>query len=270
MLLGQVPESVVWAIYFAPVASTLLITAGLIARRLFGFPFRDSWAGRLTILAIGIAFLAALWTLDSSIGADGEALGFQPHLCSTCSTAHRMGVRIGASLRSWPSSSPAFRCRPDSTRRLSTATAATRALAFMALSRGDAGTGGRLGLLQCSAHGSWSGCLRTSESALVPRPGGAAAAKKRFIVTRFGDFAVLLAVLLIFGKTAPSTSTRSTSWSLAGALSFSVRSASPSACSPADRKSAHARLHIWRRRDGGPAPVSALSFPPRRCVARST
>ena len=69
MLLGQVPEAVVWAIYFAPVASTLLITAGLIARRLFGVQrLRDEWAGRLTIAAIGIAWLAALWALDSSIG----------------------------------------------------------------------------------------------------------------------------------------------------------------------------------------------------------
>ena len=55
MLLGQVPEAVVWAIYFAPVASTLLITAGLIARRLFGFAFRDEWAGQLTILALVVA-----------------------------------------------------------------------------------------------------------------------------------------------------------------------------------------------------------------------
>ncbi len=44
------------------------------------------------------------------------------------------------------------------------------------------------------------------------RPAAAAAAKKAFLVTRFGDLGFLLAILLIYARPAPSTSARSRSW----------------------------------------------------------
>ncbi len=265
MLLGQVPESVVWAIYFAPVASTLLITAGLIARRLFGFPFRDAWAGRLTIAAIGIAFLAALWTLDSSIGADGEALGFQPHLWLNLFDLHiEMGVRIDglSAIMAVVVTSVSLLVQIYSVGYMHGDSGYARYFAFMSLF-----TAAMLGLvlasslLQLFVH--WE-LVGLASYLLIGfwfhRPAAAAAAKKAFIVTRFGDFAFLLAVLLIFGKTGTFDIHEINELALAGALSSSVLVGfTIGLLSGAIGKSAQFPLHIWLP-DAmeGPTPVSAL------------
>ena len=265
MLLGQVPESVVWAIYFAPVASTLLITAGLIARRLFGFPFRDSWAGRLTILAIGIAFLAALWTLDSSIGADGEALGFQPHLWLNLFDLHiEMGVRIDglSAIMAVVVTSVSLLVQIYSVGYMHGDGGYARYFAFMSLF-----TAAMLGLvlasslLQLFVH--WE-LVGLASYLLIGfwfhRPSAAAAAKKAFIVTRFGDFAFLLAVLLIWGKAGTFDIHEINELALAGALSSAVLVGfTLGLLSGAIGKSAQFPLHIWLP-DAmeGPTPVSAL------------
>ncbi len=265
MLLGQVPEAVVWAIYFAPVASTLLITAGLIARRLFGFPFRDAWAGRLTILAIGIAFLAALWALDSSIGADGEALGFEPHLWLNLFDLHiEMGVRIDglSAIMAVVVTSVSLLVQIYSVGYMHGDSGYARYFAFMSLF-----TAAMLGLvlasslLQLFVH--WE-LVGLASYLLIGfwfhRPAAAAAAKKAFIVTRFGDFAFLLAVLLIFGKAGTFDIHEINELALAGALSSSVLVGfTLGLLSGAIGKSAQFPLHIWLP-DAmeGPTPVSAL------------
>ncbi len=265
MLLGQVPEAVVWAIYFAPVASTLLITAGLIARRLFDLPFRDAWAGRLTILAIGIAFLAALWTLDSSIGADGEALGFEPHLWLNLFDLHiEMGVRIDglSAIMAVVVTSVSLLVQIYSVGYMHGDSGYARYFAFMSLF-----TAAMLGLvlasslLQLFVH--WE-LVGLASYLLIGfwfhRPAAAAAAKKAFIVTRFGDFAFLLAVLLIFGKAGTFDIHEINELALAGALSSSVLVGfTLGLLSGAIGKSAQFPLHIWLP-DAmeGPTPVSAL------------
>ena len=71
MLLPTIPEAAVWAIYFAPLISFVVIVAALRRRPLL--------AGRFTILAVGVAWLLALWALDTAIGLDGEPAAFAPH-----------------------------------------------------------------------------------------------------------------------------------------------------------------------------------------------
>ena len=265
MLLGQVPEAVVWAIYFAPVASMLLITAGLIARRLSGFEFRDEWAGRLTIAALLVAFLAALWTLDSSIGADGEALGFQPHQWLTLFELDiEMGVRIDglSAIMLVVVTSVSLLVQIYSVGYMHGDSGYARYFAFMSLF-----TAAMLGLvlssslLQLFVH--WE-LVGLASYLLIGfwfhRPSAAAAAKKAFIVTRFGDFAFLLAVLLIFGKAGTFDIHEINELALAGALSSAVLTGfTLGLLSGAIGKSAQFPLHIWLP-DAmeGPTPVSAL------------
>ena len=265
MLLGQVPEAVVWAIYFAPVASMLLITAGLIARRLSGFEFRDEWAGRLTIAALLVAFLAALWTLDSSIGAGGEALGFQPHQWLTLFELDiEMGVRIDglSAIMLVVVTSVSLLVQIYSVGYMHGDSGYARYFAFMSLF-----TAAMLGLvlssslLQLFVH--WE-LVGLASYLLIGfwfhRPSAAAAAKKAFIVTRFGDFAFLLAVLLIFGKTGTFDIHEINELALAGALSSAVLTGfTIGLLSGAIGKSAQFPLHIWLP-DAmeGPTPVSAL------------
>ena len=266
MLLGQVPEAVVWAIYFAPVASTLLITAGLIARRLFGVQrLRDEWAGRLTIAAIGIAWLAALWALDSSIGADGEALGFHPHEWLTLFDLHiEMGVRIDglSAIMVVVVTSVSLLVQIYSVGYMYGDSGYARYFAFMSLF-----TAAMLGLvlasslLQLFVH--WE-LVGLASYLLIGfwfhRPAAAAAAKKAFIVTRFGDFAFLLAVLLIWGKTGTFDIHEINELALGGALSAAVLTGfTLGLLSGAIGKSAQFPLHIWLP-DAmeGPTPVSAL------------
>ena len=77
MILGEIPEAAVWAIYFAPMLSFAVIAAALV----FRIPrFEGRHASGITIAAIGLSWVLALWALDTSIGLDGESAGFQPHL----------------------------------------------------------------------------------------------------------------------------------------------------------------------------------------------
>ncbi len=266
MLLGQVPEAVVWAIYFAPVASTLLITAGLIARRLFGVQrLRDEWAGQLTIAALAVAWLAALWTLDSSIGADGEALGFHPHEWLTLFDLHiEMGVRIDglSAIMVVVVTSVSLLVQIYSVGYMYGDSGYARYFAFMSLF-----TAAMLGLvlasslLQLFVH--WE-LVGLASYLLIGfwfhRPSAAAAAKKAFVVTRFGDFAFLLAVLLIWGKAGTFDIHEINELALGGALSAAVLTGfTLGMLSGAIGKSAQFPLHIWLP-DAmeGPTPVSAL------------
>ncbi len=266
MLLGQVPEAVVWAIYFAPVASTLLITAGLIARRLFGARWlRDEWAGRLTIAALTVAWLAALWALDSSIEAGGEALGFHAHQWLTLFDLHvEMGVRIDglSAIMVVVVTSVSLLVQIYSVGYMHGDSGYARYFAFMSLF-----TAAMLGLvlssslLQLFVH--WE-LVGLASYLLIGfwfhRPAAAAAAKKAFIVTRFGDFAFLLAVLLIWGKAGTFDIHEINELALAGALSSAVLTGfTLGLLSGAIGKSAQFPLHIWLP-DAmeGPTPVSAL------------
>ncbi|MFC1991231.1 NADH-quinone oxidoreductase subunit L [Chloroflexota bacterium] len=92
------------------------------------------------------------------------------------------------------------------------------------------------------------------------RPSAANAAKKAFIVTRFGDFGFLVAILLIFANTGTFDIAELHEMAVAGLLAGTVLTwAAIGIFAGAVGKSAQFPLHIWLP-DAmeGPTPVSAL------------
>src|SRR3954468_16057146 len=70
-MLSTVPETAVWAIFALPIISLLLIT--------FMSREQGKYAGHVSALFIGVAFLLALWVLDSSLQEDGARILFSSH-----------------------------------------------------------------------------------------------------------------------------------------------------------------------------------------------
>ncbi len=260
MILGTVPEAVVWAIYFAPVASFVAIVA------LHRAPwFQDEWAGRITIAAIGIAWLASLWALDSAIGNDGESLGFAPHTWVTLFDLDvTMGVHMDglAGIMVFVVTSVSLLVQIYSVGYMHGDSGYARYFASMSLF-----TAAMLGLvlasslLQLFVH--WE-LVGLASYLLIgfwfDRPSAAAAAKKAFIVTRFGDFAFLLAVILIWSKTGLLDIAAINELAVAGGIGAAVLTGfTLGLFSGAVGKSAQFPLHIWLP-DAmeGPTPVSAL------------
>jgi len=92
------------------------------------------------------------------------------------------------------------------------------------------------------------------------KPSAANAAKKAFIVTRFGDFGFLAAVLLLYAKTGTFDTAEISGLAAAGALTgTAITWAAIGIFSGAMGKSAQFPLHVWLP-DAmeGPTPVSAL------------
>jgi len=92
------------------------------------------------------------------------------------------------------------------------------------------------------------------------RPSAANAAKKAFIVTRFGDFGFLVAILLLYANTGTFDTAELSGLAAAGALAGATLTwAAIGIFSGAAGKSAQFPLHVWLP-DAmeGPTPVSAL------------
>ena len=87
MLLPTIPEGVVWAILFLPIASLLIVS--FITK-----PY-PKLSGYVTIAAIGTAFLFALWALDSVIESDGHALAFGSYRWLEVSTGNNVLRQLG-------------------------------------------------------------------------------------------------------------------------------------------------------------------------------
>ena len=258
MLLPAIPEAAVWSIYFAPIASFVVIVAALRSRPLA--------AGRLTIAAIGAAWVLALWALDSSIGVDGEARGaldFAPHSWVSLSNLEvAVGVRLDGltAIMLVVVTSVSLLVQVYSTGYMRGDGGYARYFAFMSLF-----TASMLGLVLASSliqlfvH--WE-LVGLSSYLLIGfwfhRPSAAAAAKKAFIVTRFGDFGFMLALLLIWSKTGlfdiATINERAPELSAAVLTGFTL-----GLLAGAVGKSAQFPLHIWLP-DAmeGPTPVSAL------------
>ncbi len=203
MFLGDIPEAAVWAIYFAPMVSFAIIAGALLLR----VPqFQDQHASNLTIGAIGISWLLALWALDTSIGADGERVGFDSHLWMEL---FELRIEFGVTLDSLSAlmmfvvTSVSLLVQIYSTGYMHGDTGYRRYFMHMSLF-----TVAMLGLVMASSllqlfiH--WELVGLTSYLLVgfwFDKPSAAAAAKKAFIVTRFGDFFFMIAVVLIWTKT---------------------------------------------------------------------
>ncbi|MCC6237688.1 MAG: NADH-quinone oxidoreductase subunit L [Dehalococcoidia bacterium] len=252
------PEAAVWAIYFLPVTA-FLVNAGLMRKNPRG-------AATVTILAIGGAWVLALWAMTVTMSNHGEAVGFEPH---TWLEFGELTVEFGVRLDGLSSmmlvvvTSVSLLVQIYSTGYMHGDTGYARYYTYMALF-----TSAMLGLvlassiLQLFIH--WE-LVGLASYLLIgfwfDRPSAAAAAKKAFIVTRFGDFGFMLAVIAIWANTegqfdiahinelaehgdiAASALTGITLGMFMGAMG----------------KSAQFPLHIWLP-DAmeGPTPVSAL------------
>jgi len=254
-MLPEINEAAVWAIYFAPIIAFVVNAAWL--RR---YPRQ---AALLSIAAIGVSWLLALWALDSAIEASGEAIGFGAH----------HWVRIGEL-------EVAFGARIDGLSAVMLVVVTSVSLLVHIYStgymHGDRGyaryftylslfSAAMLGLvlasslLQLFIH--WE-LVGLASYLLIgfwfDRPAAAAAAKKAFIVTRFGDFGFLLGVLLFWTQTGEFD---------IAILNIEAHELSAAALTGitlgmfagAVGKSAQFPLHIWLP-DAmeGPTPVSAL------------
>ena len=257
-MLPEIPEAAVWLIYLAPLTAFVVIAGALRGRPLD--------AGRLTVAAVGVAWLLALWALDSSIGADGgagETIGFAPHeWVSIFDLRVEVGVRLDGltAIMLVVVTSVSLLVQVYSTGYMHGDGGYARYFAYMSLF-----TAAMLGLvlssslLQLFVH--WE-LVGLASYLLIGfwfhRPAAAAAAKKAFIVTRFGDFGFMLALLLIWSKTGELDIAAINE--LAPGLSGAVLAGfTLGLLAGAAGKSAQFPLHIWLP-DAmeGPTPVSAL------------
>jgi NADH-quinone oxidoreductase subunit L len=255
MLLGDIPEAAVWAIYFAPLASAVAVAAFLRSR--------PREAGLLTILAVGISWVLALWALDTVRGHDGEAVGFNPHTwVSLFDLEVELGIRLDGltGIMLVVVTSVALLVQIYSTEYMRGDGGYPRYFAYMGLF-----TSSMLGLVLASSLLQlfiyWE-LVGLSSYLLIgfwfDRPSAAAAAKKAFIVTRFGDFGLLLGLLLIWSKTGEfdiaTLNANAEELSAAVLAGFTL-----GLFAGAVGKSAQFPLHIWLP-DAmeGPTPVSAL------------
>ena len=197
MLFPDIPEAAVWAIYFAPVASFLAIVVFLRSRPLL--------AGRVTIAAVFVAWLLAVWALDTVSGHDGESVGFASHhWMSLFEFEVDLGIRLDglSAMMLFVVTSISLLVQIYSTGYMAGDGGYARFFAFMSLF-----TAAMLGLvmssslLQLFVHWELVGLTSYLLIGFWFHKPSAAAAKKAFIVTRFGDFGFMLAVILIWSKT---------------------------------------------------------------------
>jgi len=203
MLFDDIPEVAVWAIYFAPLVSFALIATALLLKI---ERFKDRHASNITIAAIGFSWLLALWALDTSIGWHGERTGFEPHLWLEL---FELDVEFGITLDSLSAlmlfvvTSVSLLVQVYSTGYMDGDTGYRRYFMYMSLfTMAMLGLVMASSLLQLFIH--WELVGLTSYLLVgfwFHKPSAAAAAKKAFIVTRFGDFGFMIAVVLIWTKT---------------------------------------------------------------------
>ncbi len=261
MILPEIPEVALWAIYFAPLVSFVAIAAGMLLLD----DFRVRQASDLTIGAIGISWLLALWALDTSIGLDGESLGLEPHLWMQLFQLNvEFGIQLDAlsALMIFVVTSVSLVVQIYSLGYMHGDTGYPRYFMFMSLF-----TVAMLGLvmgssmLQLFIH--WELVGLTSYLLIgfwFHKPSAAAAAKKAFIVTRFGDFFFMIALVMIWTKTGTFDITEINHLAEHGDLTASVLTGlTLGLLAGAIGKSAQFPLHFWLP-DAmeGPTPVSSL------------
>ena len=197
----MISEAAAWAIFFLPIASFLVI--GLVVRPFFNRYARVS--AYLAILAIGGSLALSCWALQSVLGHE-EAIGWAAHEWVSLGGGEAFIFSVGIYM--------------DSLTAIMLVVASSVSLMVqiysMGYMKGDAGyaryfaimslfTAAMLGLVMArnliQLFVFWE-LVGLSSYLLIgfwyQRAAAAAAAKKAFIVTRIGDFGLLLAILYFF------------------------------------------------------------------------
>ncbi|MBN2463215.1 MAG: NADH-quinone oxidoreductase subunit L [Dehalococcoidia bacterium] len=255
------PHQVPWLVFLLPFFSLIIISFVL---RPF-FNNRPKLGGYVTIGAIGISFLLSLWVLAEVLATPGHKLDIpdiqwvvigdlsvQVGLLVDSLTAVMLVVVTLVSLmvqiysQGYMHGDPGYH----------------RYFAFMSLF-----TACMLGLVMADnlvfMFLFWEGVGLGSYLLIgfwFHRPSAANAAKKAFIVTRFGDFGFLAAILLLFYNTGTFNIEELHGLAIAGVLAGTTLTwAAIGIFSGAVGKSAQFPLHVWLP-DAmeGPTPVSAL------------
>ncbi len=199
----MISEIAVWLIFVFPIVSFLVI--GLVVRPFFKNHYRIT--GYITVLSITAAFVLSLWALTSVLSAGAVEIGSQSIYWEPYSwlTVGTMEISIGIFLD------------PLTVIMITVVTGVSLMVQIYSLEymKGDDGyaryfalmslfTASMIGLviasniIQLFVFWELVGlCSYLLIGFWYQRPSAAAAAKKAFIVTRFGDFAFLLAILYL-------------------------------------------------------------------------
>jgi len=260
----QIPEGAVWAIFLAPLASL-----SVIAVFIQGQPSRRRLAGYVTIAAVGLSWLFAIWTLLSVIDNDGRALDFATHEWVTLrSVGVDLTVNVGLRVDGLTGimlvvvTSVSLLVQIYSQGYMAEDTGYARYFAFMSLF-----TASMLGLVLFDSlllvYVTWELvglCSYLLIGFWFHKPEAANAAKKAFLVTRLGDLGFLLAILLIWTKAQTFDIREIQELAVAGGISSGIITVfALGVFAGAVGKSAQFPLHVWLP-DAmeGPTPVSAL------------
>ncbi len=264
-MLDQIPEGVVWAIFFLPVGSFAVISLAA----LMGLTRSGAWSARLsgyvTIAAIAGSLLLSLWTLDSVLQEDGARIGFGAHEWVTVGT---LQIDIGVTVDGLTAimllvvTSVSLLVQIYSQGYMKGDPGYNRYYAFMSLF-----TGSMLGLvlasniLQLFVFWEMVGlCSYLLIGFWFYRDSARRAATKAFVVTRIGDLGFLSAILLIWTQTGELSIPHIQEMAVAGAIGSSIIAFFAGGIfAGAAGKSAQFPLHVWLP-DAmeGPTPVSAL------------
>ena len=270
-MLNQIPEGVVWAIFFLPLGSFAVIS--LVALLGLTRPATGSgravWnvrlSGYLTIAAIATSFLLSLWVLDSVVQEDGARIGFGAHEWAAVGS---LEVDIGVTVDGLTAimlivvTSVSLLVQFYSQEYMRGDSGYSRYYAFMSLF-----TGSMLGLvlasniLQLFVFWELVGlCSYLLIGFWFFRDSARRAAMKAFVVTRIGDLGLLSAILLIWTQTGELSILEIQEMAAAGLIGSSIIAFfAGGVFAGAAGKSAQFPLHVWLP-DAmeGPTPVSAL------------
>ena len=256
-----VSESIIWAIFFLPIASFAAIAIWL--RR------TPSLAGLITIAAVGIAFGLSLYVFLEVIAEEGLPLGFATH---ELFRAGDLVVNVGARLDGLTAvmlvvvSGVSLLVQIYSWGYMHGDGGFARYYAFMSLF-----TAAMLGLILADnllmLFAFWEIVGLTSYLLIgfwFHRPAAVAAAKKAFLVTRLGDLGLLAGLILIWDRTG-TLEIAALNTDVVGLVEVGLLGQTTltlfalGLIAGAVGKSAQFPLHIWLP-DAmeGPSPVSAL------------
>jgi NADH-quinone oxidoreductase subunit L len=255
------PHQVPWLVFLLPIFSLIIIS--FILRPFFNN--RPKLSGYVTIGAIGISCIFSFWVLTAVLAAPGHKLDI-PDI--QWMVVGDLSVQIGLIVDSLTAvmlvvvSFVSLMIQIYSHGYMKGDSGYHRYFAFMSLF-----TACMLGLVMADnlvfLFLFWEGVGLGSYLLIgfwFHRPSAANAAKKAFIVTRFGDFGFLAAILLLFYNTGTFNIGELHGLAVAGVLAGTTLTwAAIGIFSGAVGKSAQFPLHVWLP-DAmeGPTPVSAL------------